>query len=167
MPKNEILNGNINTTNLFKQLQEVGKELLLEVLPDLLENKIEGIPQDESQATFSYNIKREEEKIDFNKTVLQVHNLIRGLSEVPGAYCLYKDKEFKIYKSSIYSTSNDNNEVGTMKIEGKNRLLVKCNDGYLELLEIKVEGKAKMDVKSFLNGCKKEELVLETLKWKG
>ena len=162
--KEVLIDKNINTTNLFKQLQEVGKELLLEVLPDLLENKIEGIPQDESQATFSYNIKREEERIDFNKTVLQVHNLIRGLSEVPGAYCLYKDKEFKIYKASIYSTSNDNNEVGTMKIEGKNRLLVKCKDGYLELLEIKVEGKAKMDVKSFLNGCKKEELVLEKLK---
>ena len=162
--KEVLIDKNVNTTELFKQLQVVGKELLLEVLPDLFQDKIEGIPQDESLATFSFNIKREEEKIDFSKSTLQVHNLIRGLCEVPGAYCLYKEKEFKIYKSNIFSIVDDDVPVGSLKIEGKNRLLVKCNDGYLELLEVKPEGKGKMDVKSFLNGCKKEELVLEILK---
>ena len=162
--KEVIIDKNINTTQLFKVLQEVGKDLLLEVLPDLLENKIEGIYQDEDKVTYSFNIKREEEKIDFNKTVAEVHNLIRGLSEVPGAYCLYKDKEMKIYSSLIHSETNDDKPVGSLKIENKNRLLVRCKDGYLEMLEIKLEGKAKMDVKSFLNGCKKEELLLEILK---
>ena len=162
--KEVIIDKNINTTQLFKVLQEVGKDLLLEVLPDLLENKIEGIYQDEDKVTYSFNIKREEEKIDFNKTVAEVHNLIRGLSEVPVAYCLYKDKEMKIYSSLIHSETNDDKPVGSLKIENKNRLLVRCKDGYLEMLEIKLEGKAKMDVKSFLNGCKKEELLLEILK---
>lgn len=162
--KEVTIDKNINTTQLFKVLQEVGKDLLLEVLPDLLENKIEGIYQDEDKVTYSFNIKREEEKIDFNKTVTEVHNLIRGLSEVPGAYCLYKDKEMKIYSSLIHSETNDDRPVGSLKIENKNRLLVRCKDGYLEMLEIKLEGKAKMDVKSFLNGCKKEELLLEILK---
>ena len=51
----------------------------------------------------------------------------------------------------------------SVKIEGKNRLLVKCNDGYLELLSIQLEGKQRMDVSAFLNGCNKQELVKEKL----
>ena len=49
------------------------------------------------------------------------------------------------------------------QIEGKNNFLVKCKDGYLKINEIKIEGKQKMDVKAFLNGCNKEELVKEVL----
>jgi methionyl-tRNA formyltransferase len=153
----------INTTELFNKLQYVGRDLLLKVLPDLLDNKLEGIEQNEDEATYSFNIKREEEKIDFSKTVNEVHNLIRGLAEVPGAFCIYKEKEMKVYKSKVHSYSNDDNKVGTIKIENKNRMLVKCSNGYLELLEIKVEGKQRMDVKSFLNGINKDDLLKETL----
>lgn len=153
----------INTTELFNKLQYVGRDLLLKVLPDLLDNKLEGIEQNEDEATYSFNIKREEEKIDFNKTTLQVHNLIRGLAEVPGAYCIFKEKEMKVYKAKIYKLCQDNVEVGSLKIENKNELIVKCSDGYLRLLEIKLEGKQRMDVSAFLNGCNKQELVKEKL----
>lgn len=153
----------INTTELFNKLQYVGRDLLLKVLPDLLDNKLEGIEQNEDEATYSFNIKREEEKIDFNKTTLQVHNLIRGLAEVPGAYCIFKEKEMKVYKAKIYKLCVDNVEVGSLKIENKNELIVKCSDGYLRLLEIKLEGKQRMDVSAFLNGCNKQELVKEKL----
>jgi len=153
----------INTTELFNKLQYVGRDLLLKVLPDLLDNKLEGIEQNEDEATYSFNIKREEEKIDFNKTTLQVHNLIRGLAEVPGAYCIFKEKEMKVYKAKIYKLCEDNVEVGSLKIENKNELIVKCSDGYLRLLEIKLEGKQRMDVSAFLNGCNKQELVKEKL----
>ena len=153
----------INTTELFNKLQYVGRDLLLKVLPDLLDNKLEGIEQNEDEATYSFNIKREEEKIDFNKTTLQVHNLIRGLAEVPGAYCIFKEKEMKIYKAKIYKLCEDNVEVGSLKIENKNELIVKCSDGYLRLLEIKLQGKQRMDVSAFLNGCNKQELVKEKL----
>lgn len=162
--KEEVeIDDNINTTQLFEKLQIVGKDLLLKLLPDILDNKIKGVAQNENEATYSYNIKREEEKIDFNKTVEEIHNLIRGLSTTPGAYCLFKNKEFKIYSSNIYNHSNDDKEVGTLKIENKNNLLVRCQNGYLQINEIKIEGKNKMDVKSFLNGCNKEELLKEKL----
>ena len=153
----------INTTELFNKLQYVGRDLLLKVLPDLLDNKLEGIEQNEDEATYSFNIKREEEKIDFNKTTLQVHNLIRGFAEVPGAYCIFKEKEMKVYRAKIYNLCEDNVEVGSLKKENKNELIVKCSDGYLRLLEIKLEGKQRMDVSAFLNGCNKQELVKEKL----
>lgn len=158
------INDEINTTELFKELAIVGKELLLKTLPALLNNELEGEVQNEEEVTYAFNIKREEEKIDFNKTTVEVHNLIRGLADVPGAYCIYKEKQFKIYKAKVYELKNDNVEVGTLKIEGKNNLLVKCLDGYLQLFSIQMEGKQKMDVKSFLNGINKEELVKYNLK---
>ena len=158
-----VIDDQINTTQLFEKLQYVGRDLLLKVLPDLLENKIEGVKQNEEEVTYAWNIKREEEKIDFNMTCSQVHNLIRGLSEVPGAYCYFKNQALKIYKSQVHSLVLNDEKAGSLKIENKNRLLVKCADGYVELLQIKLEGKQKMDVKSFLNGCNKDELLKETL----
>ena len=156
---------NINSTELFAKLQEVGKDLLLKLLPDLLENKITGVSQNEAEVTFAYNIKREEEKIDFNQDVNVVHNQIRALSLNPGAYCYLNEKEFKIYRSLVYSTNESDKSIpGTMKIEAKNHLLVRCANGYLELLEVKLEGKNQMDVKSFLNGIDKEKLLETTLK---
>lgn len=162
--KEIIIDDTINTTELFDKLKYVGKDLLLELLPKLMNNQISGLIQDENQATYAYNIKRSEEKIDFCQDVDKIHNLIRGLSLIPGAYCFFKSKELKIYKAQVYSHNEiDKSKVGTLKIENKNRLLVCCVGGYLELLEVKLEGKQKMDVKSFLNGYKKEELLLEKL----
>lgn len=149
---------NINNDELFNKLSDLGKDLLIEILDDIIDNKIEGIPQNEDEVTFAFNIKREEEKLDFNDKVLNVHNKIRGLSSNPGAYCYLFDKELKIYKSAIYSNEEDENIPGTMKIINKNRLLVKCIDGYLELLVIKPEGKQQMDVKSYLNGVDKNKI---------
>ena len=158
------INDEINTTELFKELAIVGKDLLLKTLPGLLNDEIEGEEQKENEVTYAFNIKREEEKIDFNKNTVDVHNLVRGLADVPGAYCIYREKQFKIYKAKVYQLKEDDVEVGTLKIEGKNNLLVKCKDGYLQLLSIQMEGKQRMDVKAFLNGTNKEELVKFTLK---
>ena len=157
------INDEINTTQLFKELAIVGRDLLLETLPLLLNRQLEGEVQNEDEVTYAFNIKREEEKIDFNKPVVEVHNLIRGLAEVPGAYCVFKDKQFKIYQAKVFNKVENQDSIGTLKIEGKNRLLVKCSDGYLELLSIQLEGKQRMDVKSFLNGINKDDLVKEKL----
>lgn len=154
----------INTSQLFEKLAIVGRDLLLETLPGIIDNTNKGEEQDENEATFAYNIKREEEKIDFNLPTLNVHNLIRGLSETPGAHCFYNEKQFKIYKAKIYGYQNDDVAAGTLKIIDKNRIIVKCSDGYLELLTIQIEGKQKMDIKSFLNGINKEEFVKGLLK---
>ena len=154
----------LGTRYIFIKLQEIGKDLLLEVLPSLLNNELKGTIQDESLVTFAPNIQREEEKINFNKKAIEVHNLIRGLSLTPGAYCYLEEKQLKIYRSRLSELENDDLVPGSLKIENKNRLFVKCFDGYIELIEIQPEGKQKMDVKSFLNGCNKDNLIRQILK---
>ena len=75
----------------------VGRDLLLEVIPKLINNEIVPIKQDESLVTYSYNILPEEERIDFNKNAREVFNLIRGLCPIP-CRNTFLPKSFQICK---------------------------------------------------------------------
>ena len=153
----------MNTTELFQQLQYVGKDLLLETLPSIISKANQGIEQDENEVTYAPNIRREEEKIDFNKKCFEVHNLIRGLAMTPGAYCFFKGKTCKIFQTEFSDFKlSCSMEPGTLKIQDK-RLLVCCADGYLEILKLQLEGKKMMTAKDFLNGHKIEQLEREQL----
>lgn len=160
--KEEVfIDDQINTTQLFHVLQEVGKNLLLKVLPDLLCNRLEGEKQDETLVTYAYNIKREEEKIDFNQPRQNVQRLIRGLAMTPGAYCYFNQKVLKIFEAKLAEKENDEQTPGTVLILMNKRLLVKCADGYLELLMVQLEGKKMMKVQDFLQGVKEEISLLQ------
>ena len=96
--------------SLHDRLSTMGKELLLETLPDLIDGKITPIPQKEEDVTYAWNITREEEKIDFTKRTIDIYNQIRGLNPWPGAYAILDGKIVKIYSSriseSFFTTKN-------------------------------------------------------------
>ena len=92
-----------NVGTLHDRLSLMGKELLLETIPDLIKGKIKPIPQNEEEVTYAWNITREEEKIDFTKPTLDIYNQIRGLSPFPGSYAILDGKIVKIYASRISS----------------------------------------------------------------
>lgn len=160
--KEILIDKDMTSSILFDKMAIMGKDLLLETLPTIINKTAKGILQDESKVTYAFNIKREEEKISFSNTCKDVHNKINGLADNPGAYCFLNGKQFKIYKSD-YTNLNDSLPIGTLKIENKNHLYVKCLDGYLELLQVQLEGKSKMNVKDFLNGCNKDNLIKQKL----
>lgn len=146
--------------SLYSRMQVMGRDLLLKVLPDYLEGKLEGVEQDENLVTFGYNITKEEERIDWSKTARQNFNHIRGLCPTPGAYTMLNGNVFKIYKSEIV----DNNKKGTPgKIFIKDKeMFVECGTGILKLVSIKPFGKARMDANQYLNGLsQKQELRFE------
>ncbi len=160
--KEILIDKNMTSSILFDKMAIIGKNLLLETLPAIINKTAIGTLQDESKVTYAFNIKREEEKISFFNTCKDVHNKINGLADIPGAYCFLNGKQFKIYKSD-YTNLNDSLPIGTLKIENKNHLYVKCLDGYLELLQVQLEGKSKMNVKDFLNGYNKDNLIKQQL----
>ena len=90
-----------NLDSLYSKMSLLGRDLLIDTLPLLIDGKCDRIKQDEKLVSFGLNIKKEEEKIDFNKNAIEVNNLIRGLSSVPGAFCYLDDKRLKIYKAII------------------------------------------------------------------
>jgi len=141
-----------NNSSLFEKLAIIGKNLLMENIEDIYNGKNEGIMQNEEEATISPNIAPDEEKINFNIDARKVFNLIRGLSDEPGAYCEYNGQRIKIYKASIEKNDSDASP-GTI-INIKKSLIVKCKTDAISILELQIPGKKRMNVKDFLNGQK-------------
>ncbi len=155
--KEITINDKDNVGTLHDKLSKIGTELLKETLPLIFEQKNERIKQNEEEVTFGYNITREEEKIDFNKTAEQVYNQIRGLNPFPLAYAILNEEETKIIEANINEKTIG--KVGKITEITKNSIIVKCKDKSIEITKIKPFGKRIMEVKDYLNGIKKEALI--------
>ncbi len=149
------------TEILHDKLSFMGKELLLETIPDLIEENITPVKQEENEVTYAWNIKREEEKIDFSKSAREVFNQIRGLNSWPGAYCMFDDKTLKIYDVLLNDYVSEK-EVGTIININKEGIVVALKDGSLIIKSLKLEGKRKMNFQEFINGNK--DLIGKVLK---
>jgi len=93
-------------------------------------------------------------KIDFTKTVTEVHNLIRGLSPFPGAFTFLDEKTLKIFKSEK-QPGVVKAAAGNYETDGKTFLKFACADGYVLVKELQLEGKKKMTTEEFLRGFRR------------
>lgn len=152
-----------NLESLHDKLSEVGTSLLLDTLPSIIDGSNSRTKQNEDEVTYAYNIKREEEHIDFSKTSREVFNLIRGLCPVPSSNAILDEKEMKIYKS-IISSKNYNGEYGEIVDITKEGIVVKTGDAAIILTEVKPFGKKKMDANSYVNGIGKNNLIGKVFK---
>jgi len=159
----EILDSD-NLESLQDKLKVIGRDLLIEVLPSIIEGTNNRIVQDEAEVTYAYTITREEEHLDFNKTTLEVFNKIRGLSPNPGVYVILDDVSFKIYRSRIGSFDTSNKEIGEICQIYKDGIGVSTKDGEIIITEIKPFGKKKMSVSSYLNGVDSNSLLGKVFK---
>src|SRR5579871_2099600 len=90
-------------------------------------------------------------KIDWNKSVDEIHNLIRGLSPFPGAFTYLDNKLLKIYRSQKETASISISE-GNFETDNKTYFRFAASNGYIYLKEIQLEGKKKMLIDDFLRG---------------
>jgi len=146
-----------NVGTLHDKLSELGTKLLYETLPSIFNGTNNKIKQKEEDVTYGYNIKREEEKIDFNKTAEAIYNQIRGLNPWPLANAYLDDSEIKIIEANV--VDGYSGKCGQIVDITKNSLIVKCKDKSLEINKIKPFGKKEMLVKDYINGIKKENLL--------
>ena len=142
---------------LHDKLSILGTDLLIETLPSIINGTNKRIKQNEDDVVYAYNIKREEEHIDFNKDSISIYNLIRGLNPIPGAYFLLDNEVVKVYSSRL-GTSKNNTKGKIINIY-KDGIGISTKDGEIIITEIKPFGKKKMFVKDYLNGIKKEQLL--------
>lgn len=145
---------------LYSKLSLLGRDLLIDTLPSVIEGTNNRIKQNEDEVTFGYNITKEEEKINFNDTSVNIHNKIRGLSSIPGAYGILNNKRIKIYKS-IKTDILSKEKPGTIININSDGIFVATNDYVIRLIDIKLEGKKRCLVKDFINGIKKEDYIKE------
>ena len=153
-----------NLETLHDKLSILGKELLLETLPSIINGTNKRIKQQEAEVTYAYNIKREEEHIDFNKTTREIYNQIRGLSKIPGANIILDDKEIKVYESIIGKEKYENRHNGEIVDITKEGIVVKTKDSTIILTQIKPFGKKEMTAISYVNGIGKNNLIGKVIK---
>ena len=150
---------------LFNDMSLLGAKLLKETLPNIINDTVNRIKQDENKVTFGFNINKQDEIIDFSKNVEDVFNLIRGLNSNPGAYTYYNNKRMKIYRVEKMEDNNlkDKSYGKIVKLD-KDSFYIECNGGYIRVLELALEGKKKCLTRDFLNGVNKKELIGSVLK---
>ena len=138
---------------LFEKLSDVGADLLVEALP-LLENRAARIiPQDDTKATYAWNIKREQELINWQKSAREIFNHIRGLYPWPVAFTTLACVNVKVFKAVELHKEVENNCAGEIIGVSGSGIDVVCGDGkILRLLEIQIAGKRRMPLKDLLNG---------------
>lgn len=151
MKEYEILEDD-NNTSLFNKLSIIGRDLLIDSIEDIYNDKNLGIPQNDDEATFSSNILPSEEVISLNNKSKDIVNLIRGLSYEPGAYLLINDIKLKVFKARSVEYNGD--EPCGYVLSTKKQILLKTLDGAIELLEVLYPGKKILSGKDFSNGQK-------------
>ena len=148
-----------NTSSMFKKLSILGSDMISKFVPKLINGEINPVKQNEDEVTYAYNISKEDEKLSFEDTSLNIFNKIRGLSDIPGAYSFLDEKRVKIYKSYI-GTSNKEGVPGEIINIYSDGIGVKTSDGEIVLTEIQIEGKKREEVKVYLNGIQDKNSLL-------
>lgn len=141
-------------SSLHDKLSVLGRDLLLETLPSIIDGTNTRIPQNKDEVTYAPIITPVDEKIDFSKNSLQIYNQIRGLNSFPGAYFMLNGKRFKVWESVVSYDSFSNHLDGEIVKLYKEGIGIKTHNGVIILTVIQPEGKGKMKASDYLNGLK-------------
>ena len=137
---------------LFEKLSIVGRDLLKETLPTILNQTNARIVQDENHVTFARNISREQERIDWNQSSTDIYNQVRGLNPWPVAYTTLKQEAVKVWwgQPSQQSYTQPAGTVVELKVD---RVVVQTGfEQAFEITELQPAGKKKMSAEEFLRG---------------
>lgn len=138
---------------LHNKLSAAGAKLLSETIPDLIAGNLKPIKQNDQEATFASNIKREQEKIDWTKDGEDIYNQIRGLHPWPVAYTMLDGKPLKVWWGEKVK-SNSKEEPGTIiAIESNGMVVATGNETAIKITDLQPAGKKRMLAESFLRGA--------------
>ena len=142
-----------NFETLHDRLKFLGAEALDKAVSLIEKGENESIPQDDSLATFVKPFKKEDLKIDWNKSKEEIFNFVRGISPVPCAWTMDEDKLLKVYEVKKYDKVYENGVNGEIvdKVKGKGPV-VKVMGGSLIITSAKPESKKILSGADLLNG---------------
>jgi len=102
----------------------------------------------------AYKLNRDNCRVDWTKPGIEIHNLVRGLSPYPAAWCIFKDGEkewdVKVYETEFVEESHDR-IIGDIFAD-KKEITVAVNDGIVKIKSLQFPGKKRMTVRELLNG---------------
>ena len=144
--------------SLFDKLSEVGAGLLLKTLDELEAGNIHPQKQpSESTTAYAAMFTKKMGEINWTQSAVQIERLVRGLNPWPSAYTHLGQKTLKIWRAAVHPLSEQKKEPGTVILMDKKHFGVQTGDGMLEILELQLEGKKRMDADAFLRGYQLED----------
>lgn len=138
---------------MHDKLAAAGAQLLVDTLPALLEGSLQAIPQNHAEATFAPTIKREDERVHWERSAEQIYNQVRGLHPWPVAFTTYEGKVWKLWWSELVTTAGQHGEPGTILSRETDGLVIACGTGSIKITELQPEGKKRMSMRDFLQGA--------------
>ena len=162
--KKVIIEDKETAETLFDKLSQAGAELIVEALPKIERGEITPFKQDESLVSYVKMMDKSKGRIDWSADAVSIERLVRGLNPWPSAYTSCQGKTVKIWRSDAVETAGECTEQpGTIVLVRKDFFDVACGAGNLRIYELQMEGKKRMDTKSFLLGNPwKEGMILGT-----
>ncbi|MCL6461231.1 MAG: methionyl-tRNA formyltransferase [Flavobacterium micromati] len=146
-----------NAGQLHDRLMFLGSSTVIDTLKLIEQGSVKTIIQtDNTEVKTAYKLDKENCKIDWSKSAVEINNLIRGLSPYPAAWCFFRDLieewNVKIYESKIISDQHSH-PIGTL-ICTKKEIKVAVKEGFIQILQLQLAGKKKMSASELLNGMK-------------
>ena len=144
-----------NAGQLHDRLMHLGSETVIETLA-LIEkgNVTTTIQKEHPEINTAYKLNKENCKIDWTKSAVEIYNLIRGLCPYPSAWCFISDKDeewnVKIHEAKMI-LENHNYAIGSL-ICSKKEMKIAVKNGFVQVFSIQFPSKKKMNVSELLNG---------------
>lgn len=148
--------------SMFEKLAILGRDLLLETLPELFANKLVAIPQNEENVTFSPTISKEEEQLNWSETAIEIDRHVRGFRPFPSTYTWLDNQRVKIWLGQTIEFNSSTEEVETGRIVAveDDCLIVQCGGKtFYAISEWQENGKKRMLVQTFLKGNSADNLI--------
>lgn len=154
-----------NVGDVHDRLMALGADMVAHTVSDIAAGNVEPQPQPEGEFIPAPKIFKETCRIDWHQPAVKIHNLIRGLSPYPAAWCEMEEirsrgkySDVKIYQSELLADMPEDSlkPINDLKpgevCVTKNRLFVKTGEGMLEIISLQPAGKKRMNADAFLRG---------------
>ena len=135
---------------LHDRLASLGRETMEETLRQLCAGTLQREVQDDEQSTYASLMKKEDGRIDWNRSAQEIHNHVRGLDPWPGAYTTINGELLKLAETSPEAAEG---LAGSVIAADKNGVCVACGSGSLRIQQLQLAGRKRLAAADFLRGC--------------
>jgi methionyl-tRNA formyltransferase len=140
-------------SQVHDRMMHLGAQTVLSSVQQIEKGNYTLQAQTNEAATHAPKIFSETCEINFSQPCASVHNFVRGLAETPTAWTMLQGTKLKIFRTQKIERALESN-AGDYVTDGKTYLHFACADAYIAVLDLQLEGKKRMEVRSFLNGYK-------------
>lgn len=147
------LSGTESLEDVHDQLSKIGAEMLVPTLLDFMAEKIKPQEQDNTLASYIKTLSKEDGRIDFKKSAVEIERMIRAYNPWPGTWTDNKGEVMKIIAVEHEMEEINKAKLGQLFTDGE-RLLIQCGQNALVILKLQLAGKKVMSASEFMNGYK-------------